>query len=324
MRWITALLGALICFSIDSDQARSQGYPARPVTIVVAYAAGGATDVIARAVAQQLSANWGRPVIIENKGGANTQIAAAYVTKSAPDGLTLLATADVTFVANPFLYRTLPYDPLKDFAPVSGLGLIDEVLVVNSSSPLHTVTDLIAAARARPGELNYGSFGVGSTPHLSMELLQSKAGVKLTAIQYKGGGPALTDVIAGHIPMTFINVGLMVPAWRAGEVRPIGVGSAERLPEFPDLPTIAETLPGFRAATWFGLFGPAGTPPTIVRKINSDVQDILADGSFHERFLAPNFYRPFYGSPEQLARVIELDAKTWGKIIRDANLVAAD
>jgi tripartite-type tricarboxylate transporter receptor subunit TctC len=321
-RW--TFLAVVIGIVAGGSEAHSQAYPARPVTIVVAYAAGGATDVITRAVAQQLGEAWARPVIIENKAGANTQIAASYVARAAADGYTLLATADATFVQNPFLYRTLPYDPVKDFAPVSGLGIINEALVVNPASPWRTVHDLIETAKARPGELNYGSFGAGSAPQLGMELLAAKTGIKLNAVQYKGGGPALTDVIAGHIPMTFINVGLMVPPWRAGEVRPIGVASDARLPELPDLPTIGETVSGFRAITWFGLFAPAGTAADIVRKINADVQTVLADARFHERFLTPNFYRPLTGSPEDLARTIDADAKTWGKVIRDANIVLAE
>jgi tripartite-type tricarboxylate transporter receptor subunit TctC len=316
------ILAALGCMVLCPASAQAQPYPSKPITIVVAYAAGGATDVIARAVAQRLTEVWGRPVVIENKAGANTQIGAAYVARSAPDGYTLLATSDGTFVTNPYLYRSLPYDPVQDFAPISGLGVINEALVVHPSTPLQNVGDLIALAKARPGELNYGSFGVGSAPHLSMELLQAKTGVRLSAVQYKGGGPALTDVIAGHIPMMFINVGLMVQPWKAGQLRPLGIGSSERLVEFPELPTIAESVPGFRATTWFGLFAPAGTPKDVVQKINAAVQGILADPSFREQFLAPNFYEPIIGSPEQLAISIRSDADKWRKLIEDAKLTS--
>jgi tripartite-type tricarboxylate transporter receptor subunit TctC len=318
---ILATLGSMALCPVS---AQAQVYPSKPVTIVVAYAAGGATDVIARAVAQRLTAAWGRPVVIENKAGANSQIGAAYVAKSVPDGYTLLATADVTFVANPYLYRTLPYDPAKDFTPVSGLGVINQALVVHPSAPFRKVADLIAAAKAKPGNLSYASFGVGSAPQLSMELLQAMTGTKLNAVQYRGGAPALADVIAGHVPMTFINVGLMAEPWKAGQLRALGVGSSDRLVEFPELPTVAETVPGFRASFWFGLFAPAGTPKNIVQQINTAVQSILADPRFREQFLAPNFYQSVIGSPEQLAGTMRSDANKWRKLISDAKLTAEE
>jgi tripartite-type tricarboxylate transporter receptor subunit TctC len=306
--------------SLVPASAQVNSYPSRTVTIVVAFAPGGATDVVARAVAQRLSEAWGRPVIIENKGGASTQIGASYVAKSAADGYTLLATADTTFVINPHLFHKLSYDPDKEFVPISGLGKINQALVVHPSVPMQTVGDLIAAAKVSLGALNYGSFGVGSAPHLSMELLQALVGIKLSAVHYKGGGPALIDVIAGHIPMMFINVGLMVQPWEAGQLRPLAIGSEERLSRFPQIPTIAESVNGFRATYWFGLFAPRGTPPDIVAKINSDVQRIMIDPVFHEKFLDPNFYSSSIGTPEQFASEIKADAERWGKIIRDANL----
>ena len=314
------ILAALACLGPSAALAQSPGYPTKPVTIVVAYAAGGATDVIARAVAQRLTEAWGRPALIENKGGANTQIAATYVDKATPDGYTLLATADATFVANPYLYRTLPYDPVKDFAPVSGLGSIHEVLVVHPQLPVRTIADLIELTRARPDELVYASFGVGSASHLSMELLKAMTGIKINAVQYKGGGPALTDVIGGHVPMMFINVGLMEQPWRAGQLRPLGVSSSERLAAFSELPTIAESVPGFQATYWFGLFAPAATPQRIVQDLNLAVRRVLIDPEFGVKFLAPNFYAPFVATPEQLAQTIRSDREKWGKVISDAKL----
>jgi tripartite-type tricarboxylate transporter receptor subunit TctC len=318
------IFAALGCIALCPVSAPAQVYPSKSVTIVVAYAAGGATDVLARAVAQRLTAAWGRPVVIENRAGANGQIGAAHVAKSAPDGYTLLATPDVTFVTNPYLYRTLLYDPIGDFAPISGLGIINQALVVHPSAQLRNVADLIALAKSKPGDLSYASFGVGSAPQLSMELLQSMTGTKLNAVQYRGGAPALADVVAGHIPMTFINVGLMVQPWKAGQLRALGVGSSERLAEFPELSTIAEAVPGFRATFWFGLFAPAATPKDVVQKINAAVQGILSDPRFREQFLAPNFYQPMIGSPEQLASTIKSDADKWRKLISDAKLTAEE
>jgi tripartite-type tricarboxylate transporter receptor subunit TctC len=314
----------LACIGVSAAPAHAQAYPSKPVTIVVTLAAGGAADVIARALAQRLTEEWWQPVVVENKGGANNQVGTTAVARSAPDGYTLLLTPEHTFTVNPYLYRKLSYDPAKDFIPVSGLVSISQTLVVHPSLAMQNVPDLIAAARDKPGGINYGSLGVGSGPHLSMELLQSMSGTKLNAVQYKGAAPALTDVIAGHVPMMFVSTGLIVQGWKAGQLRPLGVGSRERLAQFPELPTVAETLPGFTAVVWFGLFAPSGTPRDIVVKINNAVQRLLADRDFRDRFLTPNLYEPISGSPEQFAEQIHLDAERWQKVIRDAKLAIAD
>ena len=314
----------LACIGLFATPAHAQAYPTKPVTIVVTLAAGGAADVIARALAQRLTEEWGQPVLVENKGGANNQVGTTAVARSAPDGYTLLLTPEHTFTVNPYLYRKLSYDPAKDFIPVTGLVSISQALVVHPSLAVRNVTDLIAAAKDNPGGLNYGSLGVGSGPHLSMELLQSMTGAKLNAVQYKGAAPALTDVIAGHIPMMFVSTGLIVQPWKAGQLRALGVGSRERLTQFPELPTVGETLPGFTALVWFGLFAPNGTPRDIVVKINNAIQHLLADRGFGDRFLTPNFYEPISGSPEQFAQDIHRDADRWQKVIRDAKLVIED
>jgi tripartite-type tricarboxylate transporter receptor subunit TctC len=311
----------LACIGLFAGSAQAQTYPAKPITIVVTLAAGGAADVIARALAQRLSEEWGQPVLVENKGGANNQVGTTAVARSAPDGYTLLLTPEHTFTVNPYLYRKLAYDPAKDFIPVSGLVGISQALVVHPSLAMQTVGDLIAAAKDKPGGFNYGSLGVGSGPHLSMELLQFMSGTKLNAVQYKGAAPALTDVIAGHIPMMFVSTGLIVQPWKAGQLRPLGVGSRERLAQFPELPTVAETLPGFTALVWFGLFAPNGTPREIVVKLNTAVQHILTDRGFRDRFLTPNLYEPMPGSPEQFAEDIRRDSERWQKVIRDAKLI---
>lgn len=314
----------LACIGLFAASAQAQTYPAKPITIVVTLAAGGAADVIARALAQRLSEEWSQPVLVENKGGANNQVGTTAVARSAPDGYTLLLTPEHTFTVNPYLYRKLSYDPAKDFIPVSGLVGISQALVVHPSLAMQTVGDLITAAKDNPGGFNYGSLGVGSGPHLSMELLQFMSGTKLNAVQYKGAAPALTDVIAGHIPMMFVSTGLIVQPWKAGQLRPLGVGSRERLAQFPELPTIAETLPGFTALVWFGLFAPNGTPREIVVKISTAVQRILADRGFRDRFLTPNLYEPMPGSPEQFANDIRRDSERWQKVIRDAKLAIED
>lgn len=317
------MLIVLAGLALSPAAAYAQAYPAKPVTIVVSLAAGGAADVIARALAQRLTEQWGQPVLIENKGGANNQVGAAAVARSAPDGYTLLLTPEHTFTVNPFLYRKLAYDP-NDFAPVSGVVTIGQTLVVHPAQPMQTIADLIAAAKAKPGELNYGSLGIGSGPHLSMELLQSMSGAKLTPVHYKGAAPALTDVIAGHIPMMFVSTGLIVQPWKAGKLRPLGAGTSERIAQFPELPTVAETLPGFTAVVWFGLFAPRDTPHDIVTKINAGVQRILAEPDFRARTLVPNIYAAMPGSPDAFAEHIRADAARWKKVIEDAKIVAED
>lgn len=319
MKRFVQILLVFSCLPYGHTAAQVPGYPSKPITIVVAYPAGGATDVIARSVSQRLSVAWGRSIIIDNKGGASTQIGATYVSKSAPDGYTLLATDETTFT-NSYLYRKLSYDPAKDFVPVTGLGVIHQALVVNPSFPAQNVADLITLAKTTPGSLNYATLGVGSSSHLSMEMLESMAAVKLSPVHYKGGAPALTDVIGGHIPMVFLSVTLVAQPAKAGQLRPLGVGSSKRLAQFPELPTVAETLPGYEAAVWFGLFAPRGTPQDIVVTLNTEVQKILADAAFRDTFLAPNFYEPITGSPEQFAQYVRSEAMKWGKVVQDAKL----
>jgi tripartite-type tricarboxylate transporter receptor subunit TctC len=289
------------------------------VTIVVPYPAGGAADIITRSVAQRLSAAWGRPVIIENKGGASTQIGATYVANALADGYTLLAT-DATTFTNSYLYSKLTYDPAKDFVPVTGLGIIHQALVVHPSFPAQTVSDLIKLAKATPGASNYATLGIGSSSHLSMEMFEVMTGAKLSPVHYKGGAPALTDVIGGHVPIVFLSMTLTAQPSRTGQLKILGVGSKRRLDQFPDLPTIAETVPGYESAVWFGLFAPRGAPHDVVATINAEVQRTLADSEFGKTFLVPNFYEPLSGSADQFAQFVQSDSTKWGMVMRDAKL----
>jgi len=264
---------------------------------------------------------WGQPVIIENKPGANTNIATAEVAKAPADGYTLLSTAEATFAVNPYVYAKLPYDPVKDYVPVSGLGIIQQVLAVHPSLPYKSVADVIAAAKAQPGKLNYAAFGPGSSPHLNMEMLLHMAGVQMTPVHYKGGGPALTDVIGGHVPMIILSTTLTAKPYKAGQLRILGVGSPARLAAFPELPTIAESgLPGYEAISWFGLFAPAATPREVVAKINADVQRVLTDPDFREKFLAPNYFEPVTGSPAEFAAYVKRESDKWGQVIKAAGI----
>jgi tripartite-type tricarboxylate transporter receptor subunit TctC len=313
------LLIALCALPYGYTTAQTQSYPSRQVTIVVAYPAGGGNDTIARPVAQRLSDVWGQPVVIENRPGASTQIAASFVAKAAPDGYTLLATDDATFT-NPYLYSNLPYDPASDFVPATGLGVLHLALVVHPSFPARNVAEFIKLARTDPSAFNYATFGIGSPSHLSMALFESMTGTKLTPVHYKGGAPALTDVIGGHVPTAFLSLTLTAEPSKAGQLRIMGVGSARRVPQFPDLPTVAETVPGYETSTWFGLFAPRGTPQGIVASINAGVQKILTDPGFSEAFLKPSFYEPLPGGPDEFAHFVQAETKKWGAVIQSAKL----
>jgi len=312
MDWMRSLvLSAALCLAAAS--AAAQGWPARPITIVVPAAPGGVTDALGRVLAQRLTEAWGQQVIVENKPGANNQLAAEYVAKSAPDGYTLLIGPEVTFVVNPSIYARLAYDPVKDFTPITGLVTINHALIVNPAVPAASVKELIDLAKGRPGELNYGTFGIGSSGHLNMEMLQGLAGVRFVPVHYKGATPALTDVIAGHIQLMFISVGSAVPQWRDHKVRILAVGAAKRLAGLPEIPTVAESgLPGYEAVSWFGLFGPAGLSPDVVAKINTEIRRIFADPAFRAAFLAPQFFESIAGPPEDLAAYLKSEAAKWG------------
>jgi tripartite-type tricarboxylate transporter receptor subunit TctC len=315
------MLILLACASFAATPASAQqAYPTRPVHVVVAFPAGGATDVIARAVSQRLSEMWGQPIVIENKGGAGTQIGAEYVGKQTGDGYTLLATSDATFAFNPSLYRKLSYDP-NDFVPVSGLGIVNQVLVTSPGAPFKTVADLIAQAKAKPREINYGTMGAGTSGHINMAMFERMAGVALTPVHYRGGAPLVTDLLGDHVQTGFVSLTLVAAQVKAGRLRALGVGSANRTPQLPDVPSIAEAgLPGYDAVTWFGLFAPRATPPEIVAKVNADVQRVLADAVFQEKFLAPAFFEPITGSPQEFGAFVEREAARWSKVIKDAKL----
>jgi tripartite-type tricarboxylate transporter receptor subunit TctC len=304
-----------------SQQAALAQYPTKPVHIVVPYPPGGAVDAFARVLSQQLSDVWGQQVVVDNRPGASTMIGAEQVAKSAPDGYTLLLSAELTFVTVPHLYEKIPYDPLKDFAPITALVSATQALVANPSLPAKTVKDIATLTRAKPGELSYGSFGIGSTGHLNMEVLQAMTGARFNHIPYSGAGPAMNDVIGGHINLMFAALSIVKGNVQAGKLRMIGVGSDRRSREFPDVPTISESgVPGFEAKSWFGLVAPAGTPPDIIKKINSDVTKIILDPAFAEKYLAAQGLEPIVGSSNQFVTFIRDETVKWGKVVKDANI----
>jgi tripartite-type tricarboxylate transporter receptor subunit TctC len=313
------LLAALLATS----GAQAQSYPTRTITLTVTAAAGGVTDVVARALGQRLSEAWGQQVVIENKGGAAHVVGAQSVAKAAPDGYSLLVAEAGTFVINPTLYGKgkLPYDEEKDFAPITGIVRINQALLGHPSLPARTVSELIALAKQKPGELTYGTAGIGSAPHMNMVLFESMAGVKLVPVHYRGAAPALTDVMAGHVNLMSVSVSLALPPFRSGQIKIFGIGSPHRLAPAADIPTVAENgLPGYEAATWFGLFATAGTPREIVLKLNAEVRKILADLEFREKFLAPQMFEPMADTPEAFADYIKAQTQKWAKVIREQKL----
>lgn len=320
-RVIVALLIAAGLFSQDPALAQ---YPTKPVHVVVPYPAGGAVDAFARVLSQHLSEMWTQQVIVDNRPGASTVIGADQVAKSSADGYTLLLTADLTLVIVPHLYDKIPYNSVRDFAPVIALVSATQALVANPSLPVKTVKDLVTLAKEKPGELTYGSFGVGSTGHLNMEMLQEMTGARFNHIPYNGAGPAMNDVIGGHIGFMFAALSIVKGNVQAGKLRMIGVGSDHRSSEFPDVPTISESgVPGFEAKSWFGLVAPAGTPSDIVKKINQDVTKVMSDRAFAEKYLAAQGLEPIIDTPEQFSTFIRAETDKWGKVVKRANIKIA-
>jgi tripartite-type tricarboxylate transporter receptor subunit TctC len=315
------LVASLLFFG--APDAVAQNYPTKPVTIVVTTAAGGLTDLVARAIGQRLSQSWGQTVIIENKGGAGHGIGASSVAKAPPDGYTLMVTEGGTIVVNPNLYAKgkLFYDTEKDFVPISGLARYYLALVTNPSLPVRTIEDLIILAKNKPGEITYGTSGIGSATHMSMALFENMTGVKLVPVHYRGAAPAMNDLLGGHISVMWLSTALSLQPFRAGRIKMLGVGSLKRLSQAPDVPTVAESgLRGYESAAWIGLFAPSGLPPEIQIKISTDVQRILADPGFREKLLASQMLEPMTGSPEQFTEYIRLDMQKWLKIIRDQKI----
>ncbi len=309
----TALLAAV--------PAAAQTYPSKTITIVVPASPGGVTDTLGRQLAQRFTEKWGQQAVVENRPGANNSIAAEFISKSAPDGHTLFIGPDGTFVANPTLFPKLPYDPDKSFTPISGLVVINHALITHPSVQAASVKDLLEMARQKPATINYGTFGIGSSGHMNMELLQNMSGARFQAVHYKGATPALTDVMAGHIQMMFVSVGTAVPQWQGGKVKLVAISSGKRMPQLQDVPTVAESgVPGYEAVSWFGLFGPAGIPADVVAKINGEIRAMHAEPEFQKIFLNKFYFQSIAGAPEQLTKLIKDEEPKWRKIIQDAKI----
>lgn len=298
----------------------AESFPSKLIRIVVPFAAGGSTDILARNIAQRLNENLRSPVIVDNRAGGGGVIGAEYVAKAAPDGYTLLMGTNTTIAVAPHLYSKLPYNPLRDFTPISEIAFNPQFLDVHPSIPVRSVKDLIALARARPGQLNYGTAGQGSTSHMAMELFKSMAKVDLVHVPYKGTGPALIDLLGGHLPLMFDVVLTTLPHMKTGKLRVLGVSSLQRTEVAPEVPTIAETgLPGFEALVWFGLLSPAGTPAEIVTKLSSEVSAIVRQPKLKETFTVQGLTAVGSVSTEFAAKV-KREHDLWGKVVREAKI----
>ncbi|MDB5806337.1 MAG: hypothetical protein JWN73_3659 [Betaproteobacteria bacterium] len=313
-----ALAVALAAASLPA-LAQPAKYPARPVTILVGVPAGGAVDAVARAAAQELTKTLGVSVLVDNRAGASGMIASDYVAKAAPDGYTLLVGSQTHLAVVPQMLKKPPFDPAKDLAAVAPIARSPLLLVVNNNLPAKSVKDVIALAKAKPGELNAGSGGAGTTVHMAMELFSSMAQVKITNVSYKGEAPALTDLIGGQLSLMFPNLSAGLPFVKAGKIRALAVTSAERSAAAPELPAIAETLPGYDSQTWFGLFAPTGTPKDIVARLSADVVKMQANGELKQR-LGEQGIAFFPGTSAQFDTYVKSEIAKWGKVIRDNHI----
>jgi tripartite-type tricarboxylate transporter receptor subunit TctC len=297
--------------------AMAQKYPAKPITVIVPQAAGGANDTIARVVAQKLSEQLGQSVVIENRVGAGGNVGTAAAAKARPDGYTVMITADSAQVINPFLYQSTGFDPVKDFEPVAPLARAGYVLVAHPSFPANNVSELVALAKAAPGKYAIASAGNGTLNHLIGEMLQKAADIKLVHVPYRGAAAAATDVVGGQVPLSVQSMPSSIGFIRAGKLKVLGVVNERRLPALPDAPTIGETIKGFGATPWYGMFAPAGTPKEIVRLLQDEVAKALDSAEARDK-LAVVGCEPYKGTSEQLAALVKDDLVRWSRIVKES------
>jgi tripartite-type tricarboxylate transporter receptor subunit TctC len=316
-----AHLSALIALlALAATPVSAQQYPSRPVTIVVPFAAGGGSDLLARLVAQKLEEKLGKPFIIENRPGAGTTLAAMQTVRAAPDGYTLMQATSSTMAINVSMQKKMPYEPLKDLVPVALLSSSPFFLVVRSDSPVKTVADLIALAKAKPNGLNYGSGGPGSMHHLSTELLQSLAGIEMTHIPYKATPPAMNDLLGGQIQVLFGDTTSVLPMIQQGTVRGVAVTTAKRSPAAPDIPAVAETVPGYESASWQMLVAPGATPPEVVALLNREVHTIFSNPAVVAELERRGIGPALTGTPDEVKDFVKKEIVRWGDVVRRAGL----
>ncbi len=314
-RWVLAF-AALVAAGVAS----AQPYPGKPIRIVVPYAAGGGVDVVARSVGQALSKRVGQPVIVENRVGAGSNIGSDSVAKAAPDGFTLLMASPANAI-NMTLYKSMPYDTRRDLAPVALIGAVPSVLVLNANVPINSTKELVAQAKAKPGSINYGSGGSGTSEHLAAEMFKSMAGIDMVHIPYKGGAASLTDVLGGQIPLMFSNALGPMPHIKSGKLKVLGVADSQRMALLPDVPTFAEQgYPDFLVTVWWGVMAPAATPRDVVAKLNREINAALQDPELSEKLKGMGA-RIIGGSPGDFAKFIDAEIARWGRAVKDSGAV---
>jgi tripartite-type tricarboxylate transporter receptor subunit TctC len=320
MRLIRAFAAAM-AFSLVPAIAGAQAWPSKPVKIIVPFAAGGATDVVARLLAQKLTDSWGQTVLVENRAGAGGNIGADVVAKSPADGYTLLMTSGSIVTANPYIYKAMPFDAARDLMPITNVATGPQVIVVNPNVPAKDLRELIGLAKASPGKVNFGSAGVGTQTHLAAENFLYSAGVDMTHVPYKGESAAITDLMGGQIQLATPNLGAAINLIKEGKLRALAVTSKERSAQLPDVPAAAEVLPGFENAGWFGLMAPAGTPPDVIEKIYRDSAKVLLSEEFRGK-LTQQGMMPVANSPADFGAAIREESARWAKVVQQRGLKA--
>ena len=313
-RWLRPVVSFLL--AISAAGVLAQAYPAKPIRFVVPWAPGGSTDVLARIIAQKLNESWGQPMLVENRPGASGNLGSDVVAKAAPDGYTILVGSMSTHAMNGALYAKMPFKPVDDFAPVAILAYVTNVLVAHPSVKANTVAELIAFARANPAKLNYASAGSGSTNHLSAALFEKMAGISMTHVPYKGGAPAVVDLVGGQVDVFFTGSTNVLGHVKSGKLKLLGVTETNRAKVLPDLPTVGETLPGYEMAVWYGMFAPAGTPGDVVAKLNAEVNRIMQLPDVTAR-LAPLGAEVVTHGVAEFGRILRADEQKWTRIIRE-------
>ena len=300
----------------------AQTFPSRSARIVVGFAPGGATDVTARLLAQELNKLWGQQVVVDNRPGASGMIGAEMVAKAAPDGYTLLVSPQTSIVVAPLLIKKVAYDSVKDFATIAVVGSTPQLLVIHPSLPPKNFREFAAFVKTNAANLSYGSGGIGSTPHMAGELLNTSLGVRVTHVPYKGENPGVTDLLGGQIPYMFVNFPVAIEHVRGSKLRALAISSPQRSRLAPEFPTVAESIPGFDTATWNGLYLPAATPRDILARIHGDTTKILAAPELKERMLKQGIDQSTINTPEKHAAFVKAEFARWGKVIKDANIKA--
>ena len=301
--------------------AGAQEFPSGPVRLVVPYPAGGGVDGMARPIADRLSKLWGRPVVVDNRAGGSTIIGSDAVAKAAPDGLTLLFTSDSSITSNPHLFANMPFDPVRDLVPVTQLIDLHQMVVVHPSVTANTMQELVALAKAKPNELNYGSYGAGSQPNLLFESLRVQTGAQIAHIPYKGIAPAIAATLGGEVQMTLGGAATTAGHTAAGRMKALAIGRAQRLPQHPNVPTLREAgFPDIDPRSWFGIFAPRGTPKAIVEKIRNDVVRVITEPDFDAREITGKGYTAVGSTPEEFGAYLKAEIAKWGKVAHDNNI----